>query len=391
MRVLHVIDHIYPQLGYQEFFLAKAHSCVNPTLVISSDRYAKAIFEANKPILKEEIVGSGLRKEEGLLILRLPAWFNIPELNSPWLIGLEREITKFNPDLIIAHGLVNLSSIRIALAKRKYNKAKLVFDDHMTFNATRGGWTLLLYKIFKLLLAPIFIKSTDFFVAVTPETKNFMSKYYGIPKDSIKVIPLGYSEQNFFKDSQLRASIRKKHNIKDSEIVLIYAGKIVPEKGVHILVKAAIELCQKYDNLRFILIGGNDPDYLQRLKNQISIARLEGNFIILDAVPNKELCQYYNAADIGVWPLQCSVTMLEATACGLPTIISDKSGATDRIASGNGLLYRESDCSDLVEKIEMLLDSSSRASLSMKAVDYSQRICWKNLAVEFEKLGHPST
>ena len=58
----------------------------------------------------------------------------------------------------------------------------------------------------------------------------------------------------------------------------------------------------------------------------------------MDAVPNKELFKYYNAADIGVWPLQCSVTMLEATACGLPAIISDRCGATERVAAGNGIL-----------------------------------------------------
>jgi glycosyltransferase involved in cell wall biosynthesis len=66
-------------------------------------------------------------------------------------------------------------------------------------------------------------------------------------------------------------------------------------------------------------------------------------------VPNSELVGYYSAADVGVWPLECSIGMQEAMSCGLPVIISDKIGAPERISNGNGLAYREGDIEDLAK------------------------------------------
>ena len=90
-----------------------------------------------------------------------------------------------------------------------------------------------------------------------------------------------------------------------------------------------------------------------------------------------------------MWPLQCSVTMLEATACGLPTIISDRSGATERVAAGNGLLYSESDYVDLFNKIVSLLNPELRTDMSNRATLYAQSLCWKSLSMSFLNLKNP--
>jgi glycosyltransferase involved in cell wall biosynthesis len=352
-------------------------------MVITSDRYAKSLYEANKNLLKKQIVCSGLFIEEGVKILRLPVRFNIELLNSKWLIGLENAVTSFEPDVIIAHGIINITSIRIALLKSKLKNSKLIFDDHMTYNATRGGWINLLYKLFRATFTPIFLKSADAFVAVTNETREFMHKVYGIPLEKVKIIPLGIDTDHFRFDSQARDIIRKKFGIMDDEVVFIYAGKIILKKGVHLFVNAALQLCTHHDNVKFIIVGGNDPSYLAILKKRIKRMKMARYFFFMGAVPNQELYKYYSAAEVGVWPLQCSVTMLEATACGLPIVISDKSGATERVASGNGLLYSESDPVDLANKLVLLLDPDLRHEMSKKAIAYANTLCWNNLAAVF--------
>jgi glycosyltransferase involved in cell wall biosynthesis len=383
VRILHVIDHIYPVLGYQETFLAKAHSSNNETLVISSDRYAKSIYEANASLLKKQKVGVGVFVDYGLKILRLPIRVDIGVLNSPWLIGLENAVTRFKPDLIIAHGLVNITSIRIALLKSKLSNATLIFDDHMTNNASRWGWTILLYRLFRAIFTPVFLKSAKAFVAVTPETRSFMHSIYGIPLQSISIIPLGINLDNFHKDVHARSLIRKEFGIGDHDVVFIYAGKVVREKGVHLFVQAAIRIARKNNTVRFMIVGGVDPIYLATLKEIIKQAKMENLFDFLDAVPNQELFKYYNASDVGVWPLQCSVTMLEASACGLPIIISDKCGAPERAGSGNGILYLESNSIDLSRKFALLLDDKLRKQMSEKALAYAETLSWTSLARRF--------
>lgn len=382
-RILHVIDHIYPILGYQETFLAKAHSQDNETRVITSDQYTRSLYDANENLLKKRIVGSGLSTEDGIEIMRLPVRFNIETLNSPWLAGLESAVTSFEPDAIIAHGIINVTSTRIAMLKRKMAHTKLLFDDHMTFDASRGGWVKILYRSFRTTFTPIFLKAADAFVAVTPETRRFMHEVYGIPFERITIIPLGIDSDHFCHDSHARDLTRKKYDIRDSDVVFIYAGKIIREKGVHLLVDAALKVCNSGNRARFMIVGGQDPSYLDKLKRKISSAHMSDRFSFVDAVPNRELNEYYSAADVGVWPLQCSMTMLEAAACGLPIIISDRSGATERATSGNGLLYRESDSDDLGAKITLMLDDKLREKMSKKAVSYAKTLGWDDIAARF--------
>ncbi len=386
LRILHIIDHIYPILGYQETFLAKAHARNNNLVVISSDRYSKSIYIANSKLLKKQVVGTGLHCDHGINILRLPVRFYFEFINSLWLVGLEKAVLNFKPDLIISHGIVNITSIRLVLLKNALPKTVLLFDDHMTYNASRYGWTKIMYKLFRVFFTPLFLKYSKIFVAVTPETKIFMNKVYGIPSERIVIIPLGINLENFFKDEKTRTLIRQKFGILCDEIVFIYAGKIVREKGVHLFIKAALKIHKKYAKTRFFIIGGSDKLYLQNLKKIVKDAAAENSFIFLDAVPNEELYKYYNASDIGVWPLQCSLTMLEASACGLPIIISNMSGATERISFGNGLLYKEFDITDLTNKFEMLLNANLRQKMSDKAILFAKAYSWNNLAQDFLKI-----
>jgi glycosyltransferase involved in cell wall biosynthesis len=383
LRILHIIDHIYPILGYQETFIAKAHSGTHETLVITSDRYAESIYDSNRHLLGKKIVGGGIFFEEGLNILRLPAKFNSDFLSMPWLIGLEKAVTIFKPDIIIVHGVVNLTSIRLAMLKSKLPNCKMIFDDHMTYNASREGWTGLVYKLFKTVFTPQFLKSANAFIAVTPETREFMHLTYGIPFERIKIIPLGIDSTIFRYDSKIRNRFRRNYGIEDGEVVFIYAGKIIPAKGVHLLVDAGLQVCQSHSKVRFMIVGGEKNSYSDALRKKIFDRGMNDYFIFVDAVANRELSKYYCAADAGVWPLQCSISMLEATACGLPTIISDRCGAVERVASGNGLLYKEYNVNDLAKKIIYLLDEEKRKEMSEKATAFVKTFDWSDLAARF--------
>jgi len=383
LNVLHVIDHFYPALGYQETFLAKVHSYRHNVLVITSNKFEKRIYESNKAILKTSSLKPGLHVEEGLKVLRLPSFFDSPPFYKPWLIGLEHAILNFKPDVIIIHGVMGFQSIRIARLKKWLPKVTLIVDDHMTYNAMRGKYVIPLYNLFRTAFTPLLLKSVDFFVAVTYETRRFMHEIYGIPVDRIVVIPLGVDTGRFRYDPGARKSIRERYSIPENSVVFVYAGKVIPEKGVHLFVKSGIELCKERKDVSLLIVGGKDEKYFSSLKDMIRKANLLDRVVFVDAVPNSELYKYYSAADVGVWPLQCSMTMLEAMSCGLPVIISDKSGALERISEGNGIAYREGDVADLQRKMSILLDDGLRKQMSQKALLYAKKIDWTFIAERF--------
>lgn len=386
LRILHIIEYFYPQLGYQETFLPKAETkCGHKVYVLTSNLFDKAIFEANEKILKTRKKSPGKSVERGIETIRLPA-IHLPIVNKLYLLGLEAAITKLRPDVIVCHGIVFLTSIRVAKLKTKLPAVKLIFDDHMTFNATRGGLFRYMYTLFRLMFTPRILRSADAIVAATYETRRFMEEIYGIPRDKIKIIPLGVETTLFRRDPVARKTIRSICGIDNNDIVFIYAGKIVPEKGVHLLVEAALNMVDKFHNVKIMIVGGGKQKYKNLLSERTDSSGSRDRFIFVPNIANQELYKYYSAADVGVWPLQCSMTMLEAMSTGLPVIISDNSGALERISEGNGLQYKEGDTNDLAEKMKMMLDSNVRKKMGLRARRFAEKNDWKIISEHFLKL-----
>jgi len=151
LRILHVIDHFYPQLGYQETFLSKVETEQgHDVYVLTSNLYAKTIYEVNKEILDHKKTEVGLSVERGIKTIRLSAFY-LPLVNKLYSLGMEEVIIKLRPDVIICHGIVNLTSIRVARIKRRLHEVKIIFDDHMTYNNTRGGIFQYIYYIYHML------------------------------------------------------------------------------------------------------------------------------------------------------------------------------------------------------------------------------------------------
>jgi glycosyltransferase involved in cell wall biosynthesis len=345
------------------------------------------LYDTNKNLLRKRVVRAGFFMEREIKVLRLSTLFDIPPSNTPWLIGLERAVVGFKPDIIIVHGVVGISSIRIARLRSRLATAKLIFDDHMTYNATRGSWTRILYGIFKKVFTPMLLKTVDFFVAaVSDETERFMEEVYGIPASRIVVIPLGVDRIIFHYDLEARHIIRSKYGIRDSDVIFQYVGKIIPEKGVHLLVSAGIELCKRHPNVKIMFVGGADRAYIEKIRERIGKSGFIDRFIFVEAVPNEQLCPYYSAADVGVWPLQCSISMVEAMSCSLPVIISDKSGTVERVSEETGLLYRECDVNDLRTKMEELLDKRLRKIMAKNAEKYTEKLDWEIVSKKFLEL-----
>jgi glycosyltransferase involved in cell wall biosynthesis len=384
LKILHIIDHFYPQLGYQETFLPKVETEQGYTVyVLTSNLYDKTLYEANKGILGQKKTKVGQSIERGIKTIRLSA-FHLPIVNKLYLLGLEEAIVKLRPDVIICHGIVFLTSIRVARLKRHLNEVKLIFDDHMTYNATRGGWTHIMYKIFKIIFTPMLMKNVDRFVAaVSPETKRFMEDIYGIPTSRIEVISLGVDRSIFRYNYDARMTIRRKYGIKDNDIIFLYVGKIIPEKGVNLLVNAALKLCKKYYNVKIMMIGGSFDSYIKKMMEKVKKSGFVDRFIFIDAIPNSQLYQFYSAGDVGVWPLQCSISMLEAMSCSLPIIISDKSGTPERVNEGTGLLYHEGDVNDLRIKMEEMYDERLRKDMSRNAEKYMEMFDWNIISKQF--------
>lgn len=386
MKIVHVIDYFQPKLGYQETFLAREHAKMgHEVFVVTSDRYNPIVYlgDAAKPILGERIVAPGFFIEEDIKVWRLKTLFEVP--HGIWIVGLEKKILELEPDLLIVHGIANYCAVKIAFLKRRLPFCKLIFDDHMTFDNSTSIMRVF-YPLFKLSFAKEIKRAGDAFVAIAPASIEFMHEKYGISYNDITLIPLGADDDLFRFDSISRQKIRDKLSLQESCVLFIYTGKIIPEKNLHLLVKAA-KLLEKYTTFRILLVGNGSLKYIQVLKDSIRVANLDKLFFWHDAVPNSELYMYYSAADVAIWPRGASISQREAMACGLPLIVSDGSPVTDLVSHENGFILHEDDPSHLAEQMEKLLDPYLRKIMginSRKAVE--NELSWKVIAKQFTAL-----
>ncbi len=387
MRIVHCIDYFQPKLGYQETFLAKEHIKLgHEVFVVTSDRYNPYVYEggAAKKVLGERIKSAGFFNEEGIRVWRLKTLLELKR--KVWPIGLEKKIRELKPDIVVMHGTVNFFTLRLAGLKKKRKNFKLINDDHMVFYASRSK-ARFLYPLFKFLFSRLLQDAADAFVGVSQTSKMFMHQRYGIPLERIAVIPLGADDRLFKYDEVARRDIRKQLSIGEKDTVFIYAGKMVIEKGPHLLVKAATELTKTRGDIKVMLVGNGLPSYMDEMKQDIGRNGLENKFVWVNAVPNKELYKFYSAADIAVWPREASLGMIEAMSCGLPIIISDTSEVTERVGHANGLTYKGDDALDLARQMEKLLDPELRKKMGEQGKRFvKEDLSWSNIAGQFIEL-----
>ena len=182
-------------------------------------------------------------------------------------------------------------------------------------------------------------------------------------------------------------------------ISLLYAGRIIPGKGVKELVQAFKKGCESLDaekrsRLKLTIVGfsGFDKGYEYKVK---AIADKFANVECIDQVPAKEMPSVYDKADIVVMPTMdeepFGTVALETMAKGIPLIVTDSGGLPEVVGDGAHLVSRAGDViTNLSEAIlKISFDESYRKELSKKGYDRARSITAfdiKNYYSDFEMI-----
>lgn len=163
--------------------------------------------------------------------------------------------------------------------------------------------------------------------------------------------------------------------------VIGFVGRLVPEKGVDLLLRAVARLCEDQAGqipVRLLIIGdGPERTHLQELATSLGISdRTE----FLPAIPPREvakvLCQFSTlvlpSRTTAVWQEQLGRVLLEAMATGIPVVGSD-SGAIPEVIGDAGLIFPEDDVEQLAACLHSLArDAALRSRLSALGLQRAQ-------------------
>ncbi len=143
----------------------------------------------------------------------------------------------------------------------------------------------------------------------------------GFPEQKLFVVPYGVDLHQFEAREKSGGIFR-----------VVFAGQVIPRKGVHYLIQAFQELA--LPNSELLLVGTVDAsmrNIVGRAVKQTPGIRAVGN------VPRLELFRYYESGAVFVLPSLADtfgLVVTEAMACGLPVIITENTGSQDLVTDG---------------------------------------------------------
>ncbi|HTY21341.1 MAG TPA: glycosyltransferase [Geobacteraceae bacterium] len=173
---------------------------------------------------------------------------------------------------------------------------------------------------------------------------------------------------------------------------IIYAGALVPLKGVHILIQAFPKIREEIPEATLLVCGSSamwgEAPYLDQ--EQISRSLPEISF--LGAVPQKELAQLFADSALGViptikrlWEDPFPLTPVEMQACGLPVLVSAAGGLPESIREGSGFVLDSENPDDWANTIiSILRDREKLGGMRRACCDNArQRFRWRELITGF--------
>jgi glycosyltransferase involved in cell wall biosynthesis len=211
-----------------------------------------------------------------------------------------------------------------------------------------------------------------------------MRALLGIPPAKMHVVPLGVATSDFLADSALGSgqsgSKQNATGARDESIRLGYLARMAPEKGLHRLVDAFIELKRnpRWKSLRLSLAGWMGPQHSGYWREQQAKLRqggLDGQWDYAGTLNREQKVDFLRGLDLFCVPTEYAdpkgIFLLEAVTAGLPYVMPDHGAFPElhrRIQGFHregfaGALYRHDSQAELVSRLQQALEQSPKRVL----------------------------
>ncbi len=159
------------------------------------------------------------------------------------------------------------------------------------------------------------------------------------------------SKQSVFK-------FRNEGQPKQSVLTIGYAGRIVEEKGLEVLMQAAAKLKGPWE----LTILGDGPDR-PRLEKMVQWLGISGRVTFQEKIPYSHMPNFFSGLDVFVlpsrtrtnWKEQFGRVLIEAMACDVIPV-GARSGAIPEVIGDAGLTFAEADIEELYNQLQRLVE-----------------------------------
>lgn len=197
---------------------------------------------------------------------------------------------------------------------------------------------------------------------------------------------------------------------------ILFVGRVVPEKGLHILIEAFNGLVDEYPDAELAIVGpiyriprasfafhtsneamvkrlrkfggASFDEYLRRCLTPAAAERV----IFTGEIPRTELLRYYRESDLfvlpSIYPEGFGVPIMEAASWGLPAVATRRGGIPEVIIDGEtGRLVEAGDASGLrAALLDMLKNDAQRHRMGQAARERVTLFTWERAVEQLRHL-----
>ena len=269
---------------------------------------------------------------------------------------------------------------------KKVNKEKLYFHiHHNPLSTNHAEFRKEISSVNKVITVSNFIsKGID--KCMSQEKENVQTAVLRNCTDVKKFNVNNYKQE--------RNKLRDKYNIKNNELVIMFTGRPVPQKGIKELLIAFKELCNKYNNVKLVIVGnsGFGKEIKTDFDNQLEeiAENIKDKVIFTGFIHNSKMPQIHAMADIAVIPSiyddPAPLVVMECMASGLAVITTDSGGIPEYVGENNciSIIRDKSIIINLEKELEKLIvDEKYRKNLGKNADNYAQQFNSKRFYYDF--------
>ena len=279
----------------------------------------------------------------------------------------------------IVHAHLFPTSLFVALASLLASTPCYVLSEHSVSNRRRR------FRLFKILDWAIYRRYAPI-VAVSEGVREALLRWLPGLEKKIEVVRNSVDPARFWVPESQVHRIRQELGISEEDRVVLYAGRLIHDKGPDVLVKALSHLPTEEMSIR-VLVAGDGP-LEEKLRKQITASYFAGEVTFLGL--RRDIPLLLNLADLVVIPSRregLPMILLEAMAAHRPVIATPVGGIPEVIEHGvNGWLIPVQDALALAKAISLLLRSpdlceslSNGASHTSVSARYSTEVTIKKL------------
>ncbi len=164
-------------------------------------------------------------------------------------------------------------------------------------------------------------------------------------------------------------SFRRKHRLLADRIVVLFLSRVHPVKGLHMLLPAFARVWTEHSRARLVVAGNGEADYLAHLQQEAARLEILPHILWVGFLSGEEKWAALADADIFVLPSESEnfgMAAVEAMACGVPVVVTDRVGIQREIAQAQAGLVISRKTEELTKALSVLIaDPQLRADMGL--------------------------